>query len=320
MATRERVSLLDARLELTRYLSPDELAELAGASLPVVSVKEDQLELTVVLAQHKSFGAAVLDGLVMNSLRIGEQTGIQLLGPGDLLLPGSEFVPAWIAGFESRTAGPVELGLLGNDMLAATYRWPRIVHALYASIGDQMRRLTAQLVICQLPRVDDRVVALLWLLSESWGHVTPSGVRLPLALTHETLGALVGAARPTVTLALRKLTEEGSIVHQDTGWLLLTPPPQPTEEVARILPPEVMSRTSGLWALSHGQAQAQGPDQSLVYAELLDTVRRLRERHQLERQQTRDQLDRIRRTRVRVSAVRERIRDDAVKRRSPPSS
>ena len=90
-----------------------------------------------------------------------------------------------------------------------------------------MHRLTGQLVICQLPRVDQRVLAIMWLLAESWGQVTPGGVRLPLALTHETLGAMVGARRPTVTLALRKLSQQGAIIHQESGWLLLEPPPEP---------------------------------------------------------------------------------------------
>jgi CRP/FNR family transcriptional regulator, cyclic AMP receptor protein len=295
-------------------------------SLPVVSVDEDRLDLAALLTRHKAFGATVLQGLVMNSLRVGEQVGIQLLGPGDLLVPGSDFLPGWLADFESRTAGPAKLGLLGNDVLAAAHRWPRVVQALYASIGDQMQRLTAQLVICQLPRVDDRVLAMLWLLSESWGQVTPSGVRLPLGLTHETVGALVGAARPTVTLALRKLTEEGAIVHQDTGWLLLKAPPEPSEPGPRILPPEAeaVSASPGLWARSQTQtlahAQAHAQDRRLAFAELRETVRRLRETHEAEREHTRDRLDRIRSMRVRVSAARKRIQEDALRRRSPPSS
>lgn len=247
MTVLERVPLLDARLELTRYLSSDELAELAGARLPVVNVDEPRLDLDALLHGHKAFGAAILDGLVMNSLRIGDQTGILLLGPGDLLVPGSGLLPAWISDAETRTAGPVRLGLLGNDLLATVYRWPRVVQALYASIGDQMQRVGAQLVICQMPRVDDRVLAMLWLLSEAWGQVTPSGVRLPLGLTHETLGALVGGARPTVTLALRKLAEDGAIIHQDTGWLLLKPPPESTQPLPRTPAPEVgsLQRASG---------------------------------------------------------------------------
>ena len=52
----------------------------------------------------------------------------------------------------------------------------------------------------------------MWLLAESWGRVTQAGIRLPLGLTHDVLGALVGARRPTVTLALRELTERGAIL------------------------------------------------------------------------------------------------------------
>jgi len=106
----------------------------------------------------------------MNSIRIGEQTGIQSLAPGDLLFPGTEPAPTWIAGLEARTAAPARLALFGNDLLAAAYRWPRILQSLYMYIGEQCNRLTAQLVICQLPRVDDRVHAMLWLLAESLGQ------------------------------------------------------------------------------------------------------------------------------------------------------
>ena len=321
MAANERVSLLELKVELARFLRRDERSELAGISLPVVAIDEGQLELGNLLATHNAFGATVLDGLVMNMLGIGEHAGIQLLGPGDLLIPGDEPFPTWLGGIESRTAGSVRLGLFGVELLTAAVRWPRIIHGLYACIGDQLQRLTAQLVICQLPRVDDRVLAMLWLMSESWGQVTPSGVRLPLALTHETLGALVGAARPTVTLALRKLTEEGAIVHQDAGWLLLEPPPEPAPPTAKVLPPVLAPISErGLWAQTQTQAEAQAHDQSLVYAELRETVRQLREQHRFGREQTREQLARVRTARVYMSAIRKRIEEDALKRRVPPSS
>jgi hypothetical protein len=48
--------------------------------------------------------------------------------------------------------------------------------------------------ITQLPRVDRRVLALLWQLAERWGRVTPSGVEVRLELTHETLG---GSSAPS---------------------------------------------------------------------------------------------------------------------------
>ena len=318
MATTERVALLEARPELTRFLSSPELDEVARVTLPVVTVDEGALELFDVLRQHRAFGATVLDGFVINSLRIGEQTGIQVLGPGDLLLKGSELMPLWSGDVESRAGDSVRLGLFGTELLAAAFHHPRLIQGLYASVGDQLQRLTAQLVICQLARVDERVLAMLWLLSESWGQVTPSGVRLPLGLTHETLGALVGARRPTVTLALRKLVEDGAIVHQDAGWLLLETPAQPAKPAPKILLPELGTVAAGTWTDTQSDQNARDPTET--YAELRDTVRRLREQHLSSRQESRDRLKRVRSNLVRMIAVRQQIEKDALKRRSPPSS
>ena len=56
--------------------------------------------------------------------------------------------------------------------------------------------------------------------------MTPSGVVVPLSLTHELLGRLVGARRPTVSLALKALIDRGALVRrQDRSWLLLEPAP-----------------------------------------------------------------------------------------------
>ena len=316
MTQTDRVPLLDARLELTRHLTDGERRELAGVSLPVITADPGPLELNALLASHNAFGATVLDGIVMNTLLVGEQTGIQLLGPGDLLVPGSELWPDWLAAFEFRANAPVRLGLFGNDLLAAAYRWPRVVEGLYVSIGEQLQRLTAQLVICQLPRVEDRLLAMLWLLSDSWGQVTGAGIRLPLVLTHDTLGAMIGARRPTVTLALRRLTEEGAIVHQDSGWLLVQPPPPPAGAKPRILPAEIRGVSPDKWAVP----QPASHDPSAGYAELRDVVRRLRERHALDREETHRQLARARTARVRMSAIRKLIDEEAVRRQRPPSS
>lgn len=322
MVHRDRVPLLDARLVLTEQLTADERAELAGISLPLITVDAGPLDLEPLLTQHRAFGATVFDGLVMSSLRVGEQTGIHLLGPGDLLVPRNELWPSWLAELDFRTATPVRLGLLGNDLLAAVYRWPRVLRGLYGSMGDQLQRLTVQLVICQLPRVEDRITAMLWLLADSWGHVTPGGVRVPLALTHETLGALVGARRPTVTLALRKLTDDGALVPQDHGWLLVAPPPHPAEPAHRIVPTPPDELPIGPWAALPRRTEdgEEEEDRSVAYAELRETVHRLSEQHASERQLTLDRLRRMRSSRVRITALRERIAEDALTRRRPPSS
>jgi CRP/FNR family transcriptional regulator, cyclic AMP receptor protein len=317
MAKQQRVALLDARLDVTRHLTPDERAELTDVSLPVVELKAGQLDLGALLAGERAFAAAVVDGMVLHRLQIGDHSGIELLGPGDLLLGGSDLVPAWLAETEFRASAPVRVGLLGNEFLAAARRWPHIIEGLYACVADQMRRLSGQLVTCQLPRVDERVLSVLWLLAESWGQVTAGGVKLPLSLTHETIGALIGARRPTVTLALRKLSDEGAILYQDPGWLLLKGPSLPAIGMPAMLPPDAGRASSSAW----GPPAATPPDPSVAYAELRDTVRRLREQHARDQDRTRDQLKRIRTARVNVVATRARISQDTVRRqRVPPLS
>lgn len=317
MVKNHRVALLDARVDVTRHLTPDERSELADVSLPVLDLEPGLPDVSQLLAREHAFAAAVIDGMVMHRLQIGDHSGIQLLGPGDLLLQGGDLIPAWLADDEFRASAPLRLALLGNEFLVAARRCPQIIEGLYGCIADQMQRSSGQLVICQLPRVDERILSIMWLLAESWGQVTAGGVRLPLNLTHETLGALIGARRPTVTLALRKLADEGAILHQDSGWLLLKDPPLPVSDKSRVLPPDATDASFSAWALP----APPPPDPSVAYAELRETVRRLREQHRHDREETRDQLNRIRIARIRMEAVRDRIRQDSTRRRRhPPSS
>jgi CRP/FNR family cyclic AMP-dependent transcriptional regulator len=317
MAAINRVRLLDAKLEFTRDLAPEERADVAAITLPVVNVAPGPFGLDALLRVHHGFAATILDGLLVRALTIGDQSGIHLLGPGDLLLRDSDLSPPWLEDVAYRAPAPARLAVLGTDFLSVAKRAPQVTLALYERLADQMHRLTGQLVICQLPRVDQRVLAMLWLLAESWGHVTPGGIRLRLALTHETLGSMVGARRPTVTLALRKLSQQGAVVHQDSGWLLLEPPPEPARGAgAKVLLPEIAAVSVAPWA----QEPQPAPDPSVRYAELRATVQQLRERHHDDRQQTHEQLKRIRTARVRTNAVREQISRDALIRRLPPSS
>lgn len=318
MASTDRVSLLDMKLELTRRLTPEERTELSGIALPAVRMERGPFRLNAVLQPQNAFAATVLDGLVVYAVTIGEQSGIQLLGPGDLLLNRSDDVrPPWLDNCVFRAVTPTRLALLGNEFVWLSRRVPEVVRALHESIGDQMQRLSGQLVICQLPRVEQRVLAMMWLLAQSWGQVTPGGIRLPLALTHETIGALVGSRRPTVTLALRKLTEEGSIIHQDSGWLLLEAPPASESGSGSVQASTLELRDVSVsrW----GQASPP-PDPHVAYSELRETVRRLHEDHAIGRERTREQLKRIQASRLRIVMARERISRDAVSRRPPPSS
>jgi len=57
---------------------------------------------------------------------------------------------------------------------------------------------------------------------------------VPVSLTHDALGELIGARRSTVALALNELSERGAVVRQNGSWLLLESPPEPIGEMPSV--------------------------------------------------------------------------------------
>jgi CRP-like cAMP-binding protein len=95
------------------------------------------------------------------------------------------------------------------------------------------RFLSFRLAILELRHVDLRVLLLLWHLANRWGQVSGEGIRLNLDLTHELIARMVGAHRTSVTLALRKLTQEGRLARAGRTRVLLGPPPEEVSDTAR---------------------------------------------------------------------------------------
>lgn len=219
------VSVLDVDPDLAGSLSDEQRAVAVGFALPVATVDKDE-DLGALTEASGAFGALILDGLLAQTVNLGEYTTLALIGPGALApLAPPVTLPLPITDAELYVLSRTRVALLGDRFLLAASRWPRLVAGLHARMLEHAHRLTAQLAISQLPRVEDRLMALMWLLAESWGRVTPTGIRLRLSLSHEALGALIGARRPTVTLALGKLAKRRSLIKQDNEWLILEPPP-----------------------------------------------------------------------------------------------
>src|SRR3954452_7744478 len=82
------------------------------------------------------------------------------------------------------------------------------------------RWLSFRLAMKEIMRVEGRILILLWAMSERWGVVTPRGVHVKLRLTHEALGKLVGARRPSVTTAIGALTAAGELERMADGYRL----------------------------------------------------------------------------------------------------
>lgn len=229
--SRPAAGLLDAEPDLARSLSEEERRVAERFALPLAIAEKDR-DVERVLEDAGAFGALVLDGLLVQAMTVDTQRTLRLIGPGGIVPVAREprFIPSQTSCLVTATRS--ELVLLGDEFLLASRRWPWLVDSLHARMMEQSERLMTQLAISHLPRVEDRLLAMMWLLAEKWGHVTPAGVRLSLSLSHETLGELIGARRPTVTLAVKKLAERNALLRHDHEWLIVEQPPQ---QVARAL-------------------------------------------------------------------------------------
>jgi CRP/FNR family transcriptional regulator, cyclic AMP receptor protein len=309
------IRLLAAAPDLADYLTHEEREEAERIALPTVSVS-GRVQMPELLVDSNAFSALVIDGMLLRQLRIGEQPTLRIFGPGELVAIGVAPSSALLVESECRAVDPTRLAMLGIEFLASARRWPRLIAGLHARMSDGQERLATQLVISQLPRVQDRVLAMLWLLAESWGRVTSAGTALSLSLTHESLGALVGARRPTVTLALRELTERGALVHQDRSWLLLEPPPRPSSPDTQVEAPEIVIDGASPWSAEEAQPVRRDEGTGEM---LRETLARLREDHLRNAELHRAIVHRMIRTHESNAEIRQRIRSQVV-RYPPPSS
>jgi CRP-like cAMP-binding protein len=306
-AIASRVSLLEVEPDLARFLSEEDRLQASRVSLPAQAVR-GEFDVAGMLARANAFGAVVSEGMVLHRIRVGEQATLRLLGPGELLSASTGARSMLVAESDCSAVADTRLVLLDDRMLLAAQRWPRLFAALQQRSAEQAERITLQLAICQLPRVTDRVLGLMWLLAESWGRVTPSGVSLPLALTHDVLGGMIGARRPTVTLALGDLADRGAIVRQDRGWLLLERFAEPAPAKSRVDTPELVAQAPSSWS----SPPAAVPEAIESHAELVDSIARLRIEHDKARARVRERVAQVQRSRERVRQRRERMAKQAV--------
>ena len=178
----------------------------------------------------------LLEGAVTREVCLADRRSAGLFGPGDILRPARPAESMLPHEVHWRATEQSSVAVLDERFVLATRRWPSLATNVTQRLLDQSERLATHVAIAQLARVDQRVLALLWHLADRWGRVTGDGVVVPIKLTHEALGRLVGAQRPTVTLALAELGASGTVTRSSTGgWLLgaasrdLLEPPRPAD-------------------------------------------------------------------------------------------
>jgi CRP/FNR family transcriptional regulator, cyclic AMP receptor protein len=163
-------------------------------------------------AAWEGLGLLILEGLIALETRVGDRTAAELVGPGDLLQPSAPAADQLLA----RTCGwrvlsPARLALLDREFADRVRPFPQITRALLRRACRRPVELDVLRAITSQPRLEVRLVLLLWHLATRWGRVEPAGVRLSLPLTHRLLGQLVAAERPSVSHALKRLAQAGLV-------------------------------------------------------------------------------------------------------------
>jgi CRP-like cAMP-binding protein len=172
-------------------------------------------------------GLLVLDGVLVRRVGVEGRFGAEILGAGDILRPweGEDLDSALATTSGWRVLERARVAVLDGRVAARMAPFPALTAALLARAVLRSRYLALMMAIVHQPRTHLRVRMLLWVLADRWGRVRPDGVFVPLRLTHTVIAELIAARRPSVTLALGKLVEEGHVESAEGGWLLHGDPP-----------------------------------------------------------------------------------------------
>jgi CRP-like cAMP-binding protein len=223
--------LLDEDPDLFASLPPKgQLEAHARAVAPVIRIERGPWTADIPAAcdPEGCVGLLVLDGLLIHSIVVVHEPRSEVVGPGDVLRPWQQETELASVPFASQwqAVHTARLAVLDTRFLALTARWPTLLSAIVERAVRRSHWLALQLAIADIRRVDDRLMLFFWHLADRWGRVGPEGVAVPLPVTHDVIAQLVCAQRPTVTSALKRLTDEGRIRRRaDKTWLLAQQPP-----------------------------------------------------------------------------------------------
>jgi CRP/FNR family transcriptional regulator, cyclic AMP receptor protein len=227
------IALLDADPDLADAVNGDDLRNARAALVtPMLELGTGPWEPAAL--PDAAIGLLVLDGVILREVVAGEVAAMELLGPGDVLVPAADDAPGDFVDAEVRWSGllPSQVVLLRPELVQRLSDWPGVLGVIVRRMAERSARQAVMQAICHNPRVDARLRGLFWHLAERWGRVTAAGVVLPLRLTHDSLARLVGAQRPTVSTALKSLQEAGEVTRRrDGAWVLL---PESRERLQRL--------------------------------------------------------------------------------------
>jgi CRP/FNR family cyclic AMP-dependent transcriptional regulator len=222
-----RVALLDIDPELGAQLPPQRLAAARAA----LGVQLMTVRRGAPLPVPGEAGLLVVSGAIAQEVVLEDTVSTELLGPGDVVMAGSDPDRGLLAlDVRRQVLADARVARLGATVLA----YPEIACVLLQRVARQADRLAVVKALSQLNSVERRLLALFRHLAERWGRVGVRGILIPLTLSHRLLGELIGARRPTVSVALGALAKSGALDRLEDGtWLLATDAPPGKVDGAR---------------------------------------------------------------------------------------
>ena len=187
--------------------------------------------------EYDATGLLILEGLMVRRLRIGTASSSELVGPSDIIRPWeNELLPGLApAPTDWRVLHDARVALLDGRATGLIGRWPELSAAVGGRLLRRARSFAYLMAAQHFVRVEDRLLATLWHLANMWGRVTPNGTVIPFRLTHEMLANIIGAKRPTTTLAVHALARKGRLTRDGSRlFVLLGDPPDWGQEPAPV--------------------------------------------------------------------------------------
>jgi len=217
------VRLLDVEPSLARGIDRFELdAAREKLTAEVARVEPGECDAAAKRPPNPLFlGYLILDGAFTREISLSHRPSIELLGPGDLVRPW--VIPHALDAMNVRDSwGVISTGnvaIIDEDFHRRAQEFPTIITVLMDRVVARSRWLGFHVAVCQLPRVDHRLLLVFRYAAERWGTTTDNGIKIPIRLSHRSLAALIGARRPSVTSAIGALTEQGLLQRsQDGTW------------------------------------------------------------------------------------------------------
>jgi hypothetical protein len=216
------IRLLDADPDLAEAVPPADIDRARRVLRATVS-HHDLGPVTLPEPATTAFALLIVAGAATAEVRLTPAARmVELLLPGDIVSPrpASFCLPDHGLSLTALPPG-LSFAVLDHRFVEAATVWPGLMTAIHQRLHDQAHRLAVHSAICQLPRIEERIIAMLSHLAGRIGKVTPDGVVVPLALRHEDLAGYVGARRPSVSLAIKMLRAQGRLDRRaDETWLL----------------------------------------------------------------------------------------------------